>query len=65
MGWSSTGDPLSNLQLKFGSREAAVSFCERLQYPYYIDEPPAETKPRRKSYADNFSYDRRTRIGSK
>ncbi|XP_074600974.1 NADH:ubiquinone oxidoreductase subunit 18 [Brevipalpus obovatus] len=65
MGWGSTGDPLSNVQLKFPNKEAAIAYCEKIQYPYFVELPAAERKPRRKSYADNFSWDKRTRVGSK
>merc|ERR1712071_211035 len=30
MGWSSTGDPLSNMQLNFGTREDAIAYCENM-----------------------------------
>lgn len=64
MGWTSTGDPLSNLNLWFTNKEDAIDYCERQGYHYEIDEP----QPRRnlkKLYADNFSWSKRTRVGSK
>eukprot|EP00745_Piridium_sociabile_P039383 TRINITY_DN7355_c0_g1_i4.p1 TRINITY_DN7355_c0_g1~~TRINITY_DN7355_c0_g1_i4.p1 ORF type:complete len:153 (-),score=30.85 TRINITY_DN7355_c0_g1_i4:2-460(-) len=29
MGWTSTGDPLSNMEVTFASREDAMGFCEK------------------------------------
>ncbi|KFM67119.1 NADH dehydrogenase [ubiquinone] iron-sulfur protein 4, mitochondrial, partial [Stegodyphus mimosarum] len=44
MGWSSTGDPLSNLNVQFSSKEEAIAFCEKNGWPYYIEES-APVKP--------------------
>ena len=30
MGWGSTGDPLSNLNLEFGNKEDAILYCQRM-----------------------------------
>ena len=30
MGWGSTGDPLSNLQPEFGTKEDAIIYCQRM-----------------------------------
>ncbi|CAG0915304.1 unnamed protein product [Notodromas monacha] len=38
MGWTSTGDPLSNTQVKFDSKEAAIQFCEKNGWAYTVDE---------------------------
>ncbi|XP_053214560.1 NADH dehydrogenase [ubiquinone] iron-sulfur protein 4, mitochondrial-like [Panonychus citri] len=65
MGWTSTGDPISNLSLKFNSLEEAIAFCEKNTWFYTVDEPPEPRKPKKKSYADNFSWNKRTRVGSK
>ncbi|XP_015781384.1 NADH dehydrogenase [ubiquinone] iron-sulfur protein 4, mitochondrial [Tetranychus urticae] len=65
MGWASTGDPISNLSLKFNSREEAIAFCEKNTWFYTVEEPPEARKPKKKSYADNFSWNKRTRVGSK
>lgn len=64
MGWTSTADPVSNLSLSFPTKEAAIDFCERNQLQWFVEEQP-ERKVRRKSYADNFSWNKRTRLGSK
>ena len=64
MGWTSSGDPLSNLRVMFSSRQDAARFCEKNGWTYFVEEPRVR-KPLRKSYADNFSWDKRTRVGSK
>ncbi|XP_067127850.1 NADH dehydrogenase [ubiquinone] iron-sulfur protein 4, mitochondrial [Centruroides vittatus] len=64
MGWSSTGDPLSNMNIKFSSKEEAIAFCEKNGWPYFVDEPvPRTLKP--KSYGANFSWNKRTRVSTK
>ena len=55
MGWSSTGDPLSNLQLDFATKEEAVAYCEKHGYDYSVAEV-VEKKPKVKSYGANFSW---------
>ena len=65
MGWSSTGDCVSNLSIRFSTKEKAIEFCNRNNWTYFVDEPVPPRKPKFKSYADNFSWNRRTRVGSK
>jgi len=57
MGWTGSSDMKDQIRLTFESREAAVAFCERHAIPYRV-RPPHEPRPRPKSYADNFRYDR-------
>lgn len=64
MGWTSSGDPVSNLTLNFPSKEEAIKFCDKNKLQWYVEEQP-ERKLRRKSYADNFSWNKRTRLGNK
>lgn len=64
MGWTSSGDPMSNLTLNFPTKEDAIRFCEKNQLQWFVEDQP-ERKVRRKSYADNFSWNKRTRLGSK
>ncbi|KAH9392755.1 NADH dehydrogenase Fe-S protein subunit 4 ndufs4 [Tyrophagus putrescentiae] len=52
MGWTST------------SKEDAIEYCERHGLTYQVDEPQ-ERKKLHKLYADNFSWSKRTRVGSK
>ncbi|XP_065216677.1 NADH dehydrogenase [ubiquinone] iron-sulfur protein 4, mitochondrial [Planococcus citri] len=64
MGWTSSGDPLSNLQMRFRTIEEAITFCKKNAYPYYIeDEKPLNA--RSKSYANNFSWNKRSRTSTK
>ncbi|VDN50168.1 unnamed protein product [Dracunculus medinensis] len=66
IGWSSSGDPLSNISmaLDFASKEDAIRFCEKNRWNYEVDEPQRRhIKP--KSYAANFSWNKRTRVGTK
>ncbi|GIX82035.1 NADH dehydrogenase iron-sulfur protein 4, mitochondrial [Caerostris extrusa] len=64
MGWSSTGDPLSNINVQFATPEEAIAFCEKNGWPYYVDEPKVSTfKP--KSYGANFAWNKRTRVSTK
>lgn len=64
MGWTSTADPVSNLTLNFPTKEEAIEFCNKNKLQWFVEEQP-ERKTRRKSYADNFAWDKRTRLGSK
>lgn len=64
IGWTSTADPLSNLTLTFPSKETAIAYCEKNKLQWFLEDQP-ERKVRRKSYADNFAYNRRTRLGNK
>ncbi|KAK7584285.1 hypothetical protein V9T40_005248 [Parthenolecanium corni] len=64
MGWASSGDPLSNMKLNFPSKEQAIAYCEKYTYNYYVvDEKPVA--PKKKSYASNFSWNKRTRVSTK
>lgn len=64
MGWTSSNDPVSNLSLTFPTKDGAIAFCERNKLQWFVEEQPTR-KVRRKSYADNFSWDKRTRTGNK
>lgn len=64
MGWTSSNDPLSNLSLTFPDKDSAIAYCERNKLQWFVDEQP-ERKTRKKSYADNFSWNKRTRLGNK
>lgn len=58
MGWSGAGDTRNQVRLRFETKEAAVSFCEKNNLSYNLITPKARTT-KLKSYADNFSYDRK------
>merc|ERR1712055_1183386 len=38
MGWSSSGDPVSNILLDFATKEDAVGFAERNGYEYILED---------------------------
>lgn len=58
MGWTSTADPMSNVDLKFESIEDATFFCEKHGYKYDVQETPVTDevfdKPGSQKYAHNF-----------
>lgn len=60
----SRGDPLSNMKLEFVQRADAINFCEKNGWKWYL-EAESKTKPRTKSYAINFSWNKRTRTSTK
>ncbi|MCL4137535.1 UNVERIFIED_CONTAM: hypothetical protein GTU68_013284 [Idotea baltica] len=64
MGWSSTADPHSNLEVDFHGKEEAIAFCEKNGWAWELQSPPQKT-PRAKSYAANFSWNARTRRSTK
>ncbi|XKL59867.1 hypothetical protein PGB90_000883 [Kerria lacca] len=64
IGWVSSGDPLSNLQLHFNTLEEAIAFCKKNCYPYFIEQEKS-IAPKKKSYAYNFSWNKRTRVSTK
>merc|ERR1711972_829330 len=60
MGWSSSADPLGNMQVKFTHKEDAIKFVEKNGWSYHIEEPNLR-KPKTKSYGSNFAWNKRTR----
>ncbi|XP_003390778.1 PREDICTED: NADH dehydrogenase [ubiquinone] iron-sulfur protein 4, mitochondrial-like [Amphimedon queenslandica] len=64
MGWTSTGDPNSNVIINFDSKEQAIAFAVQSGFKYQVTKEQLPIT-RRKSYGDNFSWDKRTRVGSK
>lgn len=58
MGWSSAGDTLAQIHLKFPTKEAAIAYAKARDIAYEVIEPKlVRTGP--KSYASNFSSTRR------
>jgi hypothetical protein len=58
MGWTSSRDMHSQVQLNFATRDEAIAYAERNAIAYRLAEP----KPRaavRKSYSDNFRFGRK------
>jgi len=64
MGWSSSGDPLSNMNVDFLDKEEAIAFCEKNGWPWFVEEP-VERVLKSKSYGSNFSWNRNTRVSTK
>jgi hypothetical protein len=58
MGWTSSGDMKSQIQLRFATKEEAVAYCERNGIPYQVAET-RQPERRGMSYADNFAFNRR------
>ncbi|VEN61031.1 unnamed protein product [Callosobruchus maculatus] len=65
MGWTSTGDPLSNMKVRFTSKEDAIEFCEKNGWKWYVQESKLEKKFKPKSYGINFAWNKRTRTSTK
>jgi hypothetical protein len=59
MGWTSSADMKSQIRLSFDTREDAIAYAQRNGIPYRVLEPKPR-RPVRKSYADNFRFDRPT-----
>ena len=53
MGWETSTDTMSEVKLKFDSKELAINFAKKNNIEYYIIEPQIR-KIVKKSYADNF-----------
>ena len=59
MRYTSSRDMLSQVRLTFDTQEDAVAYAEREGIAYRIETPKSARKHRR-SYSDNFRYDRST-----
>ena len=55
MGWTSSGDTLNQVRLRFAARDEAVAFAERKGFEYSV-EATAPHRVRPRNYADNFRY---------
>ena len=53
MGWESSKNTLSELKLKFSSKDNAIKYAKKNKIDYEIIEPKNK-KVIKKSYADNF-----------
>ncbi|XP_035435868.1 NADH dehydrogenase [ubiquinone] iron-sulfur protein 4, mitochondrial-like [Spodoptera frugiperda] len=65
MGWTSTGDPLSNMKVQFKCPEEAIELCEKNGWNWYLDVPKVKKQFKPKNYGVNFSWNRRTRVSTK
>ena len=57
MGYTSSTDMLSQVRLKFDTKEDAAAYAVKQGIDYRIEEPK-EPNRRRVSYSDNFKFDR-------
>jgi hypothetical protein len=57
MGWTSSADMKTQVQLRFETLEEAVGYAEKHKIPYQVFEEQTRA-PRPKSYSDNFRSDR-------
>jgi hypothetical protein len=53
MGWVSSSDTMSEIKLKFSTKEQAINYAKKNNINYYVIEPQ-KNKIIKKSYADNF-----------
>ena len=53
MGWESSSDTLTELKLKFSTKELAINYAKKKKIYYDLIEPK-KRKTVKKSYADNF-----------
>ena len=57
MGWTSSSDMNSQVQVRFSTKEAAQAFAEKHGLPYRIDEPK-QRQVQKRAYADNYRYNK-------
>ena len=53
MGWETSKDTMSEIKLKFSSKELAINYAKKNNIDYYLEEPK-KNKVIKKSYSDNF-----------
>tara|TARA_B100001971_G_scaffold191661_1_gene195323 strand:+ start:366 stop:647 length:282 start_codon:yes stop_codon:yes gene_type:complete len=53
MGWESSKDTMSEVRLKFFTKEQAVNYAKKNNIDYYIIEPQ-KRRIEKKSYSENF-----------
>ena len=53
MGWESSSDTVTELILKFSSKESAIIYAKKKKIDFELNEPK-KRKIVKKSYADNF-----------
>lgn len=57
MGWNGMSDTVREISIYFPSKEAAVLFAKKHGIDFEVITPNQSTE-RRKSYADNFAFNR-------
>ena len=58
MGWRSGKDTQKQVKLKFKSKDDAIKYAEKNSIKFILTEPK-ERKIKPKTYADNFSFNRK------
>jgi len=53
MGWETSNDTMSEVKLKFLTKEQAINYAKKNNIDYYVIEPQ-KRKIIKKSYSDNF-----------
>ena len=53
MGWETSKDTMSEIKLKFITKDQAISYAKKNNIDYYVIEPK-KRKIIKKSYSDNF-----------
>ena len=54
MGWETSRDTMSEVKLKFASKEQAINYAKKNNIDYYVIEPQ-KIKIIKKSYSNNFT----------
>lgn len=57
MGWVAAGDTKNQVRLGFETKEDAIAYAKKHNMAYQVQEP-RRSKPRIKTYADNFAFNR-------
>ncbi|NWG45966.1 MAG: ETC complex I subunit [Alphaproteobacteria bacterium] len=58
MGWTSSRDTLQQVSLTFSTKAEAIAYARAHKIPHRVFEP-RDRSAKRKSYSDNFAYNRR------
>ena len=53
MGWETSRDTMSEIQLEFSNKDQAINYAKKNNIDYYVVEPQ-KSKIFKKSYAENF-----------
>ena len=53
MGWETSRDTMSEIQLEFSNKDQAINYAKKNNIDYYVVEPQ-KNKIIKKSYAENF-----------
>lgn len=53
------------MQVEFGSKEEAITHCEKNGWQWFVDGEEKHYIKRNKNYGVNFSWNRRTRVSTK